>query len=306
MPGLPSEILITGATGFIGQHLTQRLLSKGCKVSAIVLPEENTLLPSDVKSVSCNIVDTAGVAAAVQAISPDMIVHLSAAGVTNPSISFLDSNSVNVIGTINLLEAVRNTSSLQRLVLIGSSYEYGARRSDDTADPFNAYGASKLAAWAYARAAYNAWGLPVVWVRPFQVYGPGQPAKTFIPSSIHAALSGQDFRMTAGAQQRDFIYIEDIVEGLIAIIAAQNVVGRTLDLGTGKLTPLIDVVKTIWNLTQAQGHILAGALPYRTGEVSAIAANVQRTRLLTNWEATKSLQKGLQLTIDNIRDSLRD
>jgi nucleoside-diphosphate-sugar epimerase len=111
--------------------------------------------------------------------------------------------------------------------------------------------------------------------------------------------------MTAGAQQRDFIFIDDIVAGLEAIISASDIIGRTLDLGTGELTPLSEVVKAIWNITQAQGCILAGALPYRTGEVSAIAANVQRTRLLTNWEATVSLQQGLQLTIDAVRESLR-
>ena len=302
MPGLPAKILMTGATGFIGRHLTQRFLSNGCEVSAIVLPEERPLLPSGVKSISGDIVDTAGVAAAVHTTSPDLIIHLAAAGVTDPAISFHESCSVNVQGVINLLEAARTASTLQRLVLIGSSYEYGARKSDDTMDPFNAYGASKLAAWAYTRAAYNTWGLPVVWVRPFQVYGPGQPGKTFIPSAIHAALSGQDFRMTAGAQQRDFTFIGDIVDGLLAIISASDVDGRTLDLGTGELTPLIEVVRVIWHMTQAQGRILAGTLPYRPGEVSAIAANVQRTRLLTNWEATVSLQHGMKLTIDAIRE----
>ena len=124
--------------------------------------------------------------------------HLAAVGVTNPGLSFYESYNVNVQGTINILEAVRTTPCVQRLVLFGSSFEYGARRSDDDLDPFNAYGASKLAAWAYARAAYNAWNLPVVWVRPFQVFGPGQPEKTFIPAAIRAALSGKDFRHDCG------------------------------------------------------------------------------------------------------------
>jgi GDP-4-dehydro-6-deoxy-D-mannose reductase len=164
MPGLPVKVLMTGATGFIGQYVTQWFLSSGYEVSAIVLPGEQPLLPPGVESISGDIVDTAGVAASVRAIAPDLIIHLAAAGVTNPGMSFQESCNVNVQGVINLLEAARTTSTVQRLVLFGSSHEYGARRSDDDLDPFNAYGASKLAAWAYTRAAYNAWGLPVVWV----------------------------------------------------------------------------------------------------------------------------------------------
>ena len=73
---------------------------------------------------------------------------------------------------------------VRRVVVIGTSYEYGARRSDDGLDPFNTYSASKVAAWAFARAAYNAWGLPVVSVRPFQVYGPGQRSEALVPAAI--------------------------------------------------------------------------------------------------------------------------
>ncbi len=305
VPSLPPNVLLTGATGFIGRRLAQRFVTSGCEVSALVLPGEQALLPSGVKSIPGDITDSAGVAAALRDVSPTLIIHLAAAGVTDPGLSFHESCRVNVQGLINILETARTTSSLQRIILIGSSYEYGARKSDDDLDPFNAYGASKVAAWAYARAAYNAWNLPIVWVRPFQVYGPGQPAKTLIPAAIRAALSGQDFRMTAGAQQRDFIFVEDIIDGLVAITSAEDITGRTLDLGTGQLTSLIKVVRVIWDVAQARGRILAGALPYRAGEVSAIAANVQRTRLLTNWEATVPLQQGLQWTLEDIRELLK-
>lgn len=306
MPSLPANILLTGATGFIGRRVSQRLVSGGSEVSAIVLPDEQIRLPFGVRGIPGDITDSAGIAAVMRTVNPTLIIHLAAAGVTNPELSFHESCRVNVQGVINILEAARTAASLQRIMLIGSSFEYGARKSDDDLDPFSAYGASKVAAWAYARAAFNAWHLPIVWVRPFQVYGPGQPAKTLIPAAIHAALSDEDFRMTAGAQQRDFIFIEDIIDGLLAIASAEAINGRTLDLGTGRLTSLIEVVKIIWDLSQARGHILAGALPYRDGEVAAIAANNQRTRLLTNWEATVSLEQGLQCTLEDIRSSLRE
>lgn len=306
MPSMPSKVLLTGATGFIGQHLVKRFLSSDCEVSAIVHPDESPFLSSDVKQICCDITDSVGVASILHNISPDILVHLAAIGVTNPGLSFHESCNTNVQGVINILEASRTTPSLHRLVLAGSSFEYGARKSDDDMDPFNAYSASKVAAWAYARAAYNAWNLPIVWIRPFQVYGPGQPAMTLIPATIQAAISGQDFHMTAGAQQRDFIYVDDVIDGLIAILMTENIEGRTIDIGTGQLTPLLKVVSTIWDLTRAQGSIQAGALPYRAGEVPAIAANVQRTRLLTNWESIVPLQQGLQRTIDNIQLTLQE
>ena len=230
-PNLPAKILMTGATGFIGKRLAQRLISSGCAVSAVVLPGEQPLLPEGVKAIPGDVTISAGIAAAVRDIAPDLLVHLAAAGVTDRELSFHESCRVNVQGVINILEAARNAPSLQRLMLIGSSFEYGARRSDDDLDPFNAYGASKVAAWAYARAAYNAWKLPVVWVRPFQVYGPGQPANTLIPAAMHAALTGQDFRMTPGAQQRDFIFVDDLVDGLLAIATAEDDVRARIGFG---------------------------------------------------------------------------
>lgn len=302
---VPQKITLTGATGFIGQHLSRRLMSDGYDVSALILPGEKSQLPSHVTCLPVDITDATGVTDALQAFTPTHIIHLAAVGVTSPGLSFHESWRVNVQGVINVLEAVQTLPAVERVLLVGSSYEYGARRSDDEVDPVNAYGASKLAGWAYARAAYNLWHLPVVWVRPFQVYGPGQPVHTLVPAAIHAALAGEDFRMTPGAQQRDFIYINDLIDGLVAVLFQKDLAGRTLDLATGQLTPLIDVVTAIWKLTGAQGRILAGALPYRSGEVPAIPANVHRTRLLTNWEATVSLEQGLRWTIQAIDEALK-
>ena len=98
--------------------------------------------------------------------------------------------------------------------------------------------------------------------------------------------------MTRGEQQRDFIYIDDVVGGLMAALRAPDLEGRVLDLGTGTLHRLYDVVARIWELVQAPGQIRAGALPYRPGEVTAIPADVQRTRLLTGWTAQVSLRQG--------------
>lgn len=296
-PQPTTSIFLTGATGFIGRRLAERLVAAGADVTALVLPGEANLLPDGVHAVPGDITIPEIVAEAITAAQPGLIVHLAAIGITNPDLPFTAACAVNVGGVINVLDAARQVKTINRIVLVGSSYEYGARRADDGLDPFNAYSASKVAAWAFARTAFNAWGAPVVWMRLFQVYGPGQRGQALIPAAIQAALNGDDFRMTAGEQQRDFVFVEDVVEGLLAAAVAPGIEGRALDMGTGQLHRIRAVVERIWALSGAGGRILAGALPYRPGEVPAISADVDRTRRLTGWEARTGLDEGLQQTI---------
>lgn len=305
---LPSPIFVTGATGFIGRPLTQRLLEAGVDVAALVLPGERDDLPAGVRPFVGDITDAQAVRAAVAESRPAALLHLAAVGITQPGLPAAEALRVNVGGTLALLDAARAVGSVRRMVLVGSSYEYGARRCDEGLDPFNSYSASKVAAWAFARAAYNAWRAPVVWMRPFQVYGPGQRPRALIPAALRAALSGEDFQMTAGAQQRDFIFVSDVVAGLIAALTAPHthIQGQALDLGTGALRTIHEVVAQIWALTAARGQMLAGAIPYRPGEAPAIPADAARTRRLLGWEAKTSLADGLRQTIEPLRRFRKD
>ncbi|MBN1487482.1 MAG: NAD-dependent epimerase/dehydratase family protein [Anaerolineae bacterium] len=299
-PRLPVPVLITGATGFIGRWLLKYLLAAGVPVAALVHLGDETPQFDGVDCFKCDIADAAAVQSVFDQVRPALIFHLAAVGLADPNLSFDLALRVNVAGTLNILHAANTLDHIQRCVLVGSSYEYGARQSDSGLDPFSAYSASKVAAWAFARAAHNAWNLPVVWMRPFQVYGPGQHPRAFIPAAITAALQGADFRMTPGQQKRDFIYVEDVVTGLLfAAVAPDDVNGRELDLGTGDLHTLYDVVSLIWQLTSATGDILAGALSYRPGEVPAIPSNVGRTRRLTGWQSRVDLATGLERTISS-------
>lgn len=298
-----TPVFLTGATGFIGRRLAERLVAAGADVTALTLPGEAALLPEGARAIPGDITLPETVAEAIAVAQPALIVHLAAIGITNPDLPFTAACGVNVGGVINVLDAARQIGTARRIVLVGSSYEYGARRADDGLDPFNAYSASKVAAWAFARAAFNAWGAPVVWMRLFQVYGPGQREQALIPAAIRAALNGDDFRMTAGEQQRDFIFVEDVVEGLLAAAVAPGIEGRALDVGSGQLHRIRAVVERVWALSGARGRVLAGALSYRPGEVSAIPADVDRTRRLTGWEAQVGLEEGLRQTIEVMRDA---
>jgi nucleoside-diphosphate-sugar epimerase len=294
------RVFVTGATGFIGRRLVRKLYQAEAEVWAGIYPDDAA--PSDldclpeVESVPFNIEEESSVTHAVDQAKPEVVFHLAAAGATDPNIDPRKALRVNVDGLISLLEALLGTD-VQRVVLTGTCHEYGAQEAREGLDPFNAYAASKVAAWAFGRSYWRMHGLPIVTVRPFQVYGPGQPAHTLVPSAIDAALNGEDFAMTAGEQARDFVYVDDVIEGMMAAAMTPAVAGRSLDLGTGKATSIREVVERIWERTGAPGEIQVGALPYRTGEVIHLVADAERAYALTGWRARVSLDEGLEKTI---------
>jgi nucleoside-diphosphate-sugar epimerase len=179
------RVLVTGATGFIGCRLVRWLVAAQAQVYAGAAPgeafERVDALPAQAERLIFDLRDAQAVQAAVAESAPQVVVHLAAVGVTNPGVDPGLALAVNTGGTLHLLEALRGRD-VRRVVLAGTCYEYGAREAVEGLDPFNAYAASKVAAWAFGRMYWRAHGLPVVVVRPFQVYGPGQPAHTLIPA----------------------------------------------------------------------------------------------------------------------------
>jgi nucleoside-diphosphate-sugar epimerase len=339
------RVLITGATGFIGQRLTGRLVTAGAEVWAGVYPAEPPErvagLPAQAHRLSVDLRDARTVQTAVAESAPEVAFHLAAVGATDPGVDADLALAVNAGGTLHLLEALRGQNvrvgqafqpvvgqafqpvavgqafqpvavgqafqpvavgqafqPVARVVLAGTCHEYGARETVEGLDPFSAYAASKVAAWAFGRMYWRVYGLPVVTVRPFQIYGPGQPAHTLVPAALRAALTGEDFPMTPGGQERDFIYVDDVVEGMLAAAAAPGVEGHSLDLGTGQAHTVRHVVEQVWKLAGGTGRILPGALPYRPAEVMRLVADADRTAALIGWRARTGLEEGLCRTID--------
>jgi nucleoside-diphosphate-sugar epimerase len=276
------------------------LVQEGAEVWAGVypheVPERIASLPVSVKHVPLDVEDAESVQAAVGSAHFDIVFHLAAVGVADPGVDPSLALAVNTGGTVLLLKALVG-QDVRRVVLVGTSHEYGAREAFEGLDPFSAYAASKVAAWAFGRMFWRARGLPVVTARPFQVYGPGQASSSLVPAAIGAALAGRDFAMTVGEQERDFVYVEDVAKGLLAAAVAPGVDGQSIDLGSGLARPIRQVVERVWRLAGGSGAIRAGALPHRRGDVMRLSADADRTAALTGWRAETGLDEGLRETI---------
>lgn len=300
------RVLVTGAAGFIGHHLVRWLVEAGAHVFAGIAPDEPPAqvarLPLQAQRMAFDLRDTEAVQAAVVEAAPGVVFHLAAVGATDPAVDPELALTVNAGGTLHLLEALIGRN-VRRVVLVGTCYEYGAREAVEGLDPFNAYAASKVAAWAFGRMYWRAYRLPVVIMRPFQIYGPGQPDHALVPAAFRAALTGASFPMTPAEQARDFIYVDDVVSGLLVAASEPGIEGCSLDLGTGQVRTLGEVVERIWAMTRARGQILPGALPYRPGEVMYLVADADRTARLTGWRAGTSLDVGLRKTMQAFKPS---
>lgn len=302
------RVLVTGSTGFLGQHLTKRLTELNAQVWAGVIPGESQdrieALPPAAYQVPLDIQSAASVRGAVDRCDPEYVFHLAAVGVSDSHTDSLTTLQINTGGAIRLMESLRGRA-LQRLVMTGTCHEYGTKVGIEGLDPSSFYAASKVATWAFARAYWRSLEMPVVTARLFQVYGPGQPAHTLIPAAVLAALQGQDFEMTPGEQERDFVYVEDVITGLVATATTPDIEGQSLDLGTGHAHEVRRVVEQIWSMTDASGQMLPGALQYRPGVVKHLTADASRTSEMIGWHAVVDLASGLQQTIDHLSSTIQ-
>lgn len=303
----PRRILATGGAGFIGREVVSSLSAH--HAVTLLLPESygtgrplpsplNELRPS-LDVVYADLRNRRLTSRALAQAAPDIVIHLAAAGVRDPFLNPNTAISHNLTGTLNLILATFDSGhQVTRLILTRTPGELTA---------MNVYAASKAAAWSFAQMYARTAGWPIVGAMPFQTYGPHQPETMLVPAAVRAALHGEDFPMTDGRQERDWIHVSDVARGFAAIVDAELTPGETVELGTGQATRVIDIVLRIYDIVGRGGRPLPGRLPNRPGEDPRQVADLRRTKSLVQWEPALSLDDGLRSLIDALilRNSLQ-
>ena len=303
-----SRYLVTGGAGFIGSHLCQRLCAEGHAVRVLDnlstgRRENLTDILSEIEFVEGDIRDAALLAEVVQQV--DCVLHHAAivsvpASVEQPLVE----QEVNAVGTLRLLEAARQ-AGVGRVVFASSASVYGnnpqmPKRENMPPEPESPYAVSKVMAEHYARVYSQLYGLEVVGLRYFNVFGPRQ-----MPSSPYSGvISIFVARMRAGEsptvcgdglQSRDFVYVGDVVEANMRASTTQGVAGRIYNIGCGRSASLLELIAAI---NQVLGTELVPAFaPPRVGDIRFSSADISRARTELGYEPKVGFAEGLERTI---------
>jgi dTDP-glucose 4,6-dehydratase len=312
-------VLVTGAGGFIGSHLTEALVQRGARVRAFVRYNSRgdrgllELLPGDVLAeVDVRFGDLRDADTVRRAAdSVDAIFHLGALiAIPYSYRSPRDVIDTNVMGTLNVLEAAR-AHGVSRILHTSTSEVYGTAQyvPIDERHPLQGqspYSASKIGADQIAESFARSFGLPVSTVRPFNTYGPRQSARAIIPTIVSQALTGDTLRLGSLAPTRDLVYVGDTVAGFCAIAESEAAVGRTINLGTGQETSIGDLVAAIGRLLGRELLVNEDAQRIRPAqsEVDRLLADATLARELCGWQAAVSIEQGLARVIEWMRGNL--
>ena len=311
------KVLVTGAGGFIGSHLTERLVESGASVRAMVHYNalggwgwlDESPLRKDMEVVAGDICDRDSVRQAIQGI--DVVFHLAAL-IAIPYSYRAPASYVrtNIEGTLNVLQNAREMS-VQRVIHTSTSEVYGTARRvpSDEGHPLQGqspYSASKIGADKMAEAFHLSFQLPVVTVRPFNVFGPRQSARAIVPTIITQCLSSDRVRLGNQRPTRDLNYVSNIVEGYLLAAMSPGTVGRTVNLGSGREISIGDLATLIARLCGRAITIETDAQRIRPdgSEVERLLADNALARQVLGWEPKVSLDEGLSKTIEWMKTRL--
>jgi dTDP-glucose 4,6-dehydratase len=308
------KILVTGAGGFIGSHLTEELIRQGEEVRALVRynsRDERGLLeelPQDVQNqievIPGDLKDPDGVRKAVKRCHK--IFHLGALiAIPYSYLHPFDFIQTNVAGTAHLLNACLEEGTLERFVHTSTSEVYGTAQyiPIDEKHPLQAqspYAASKIAADKLAESYYLSFGLPIATIRPFNTYGPRQSLRAIIPTIISQAMGNKKIWLGNTKPRRDFLFVKDTVRGFIQVGKCEGAVGKVVNVGTGTDISVEDLVKKILGLMGKQGEIEVEDRRIRPekSEVMQLLSDIHLAKILFQWAPRHTLDEGLRETIE--------
>lgn len=288
------RVLVTGASGFLGSHLCPRLREEGAEIHAVSRRAQR----HEEGSVRWWQGDMADIAAARRIISttkPDLIYHLSGVVTADSGLELvLPTLHSLLVSTVNILTVAAETGR-GRVILAGSLQEPVPDHTDPT--PGSPYAAAKWAGSAYGRMFSALYGLNVINIRVFMTYGPGQETRKVIPYVTLSLLRDQSPKLTSGSWEADWIYVDDVIDGLVAAAQVEGIEGTSIELGCGAVVPLRTIVQHLVNLTGGRTEPQFGAVADRPIQQVRVA-DVSSAQKILGWTPRVSLIEGLRRTVE--------
>jgi NAD dependent epimerase/dehydratase len=308
------KVLVTGADGFIGSHLVEKLLEEGCKVKAFVyynsfnnwgwldsFPKKKL---SQIEIFAGDIRDPNGVRTAMKDI--DVVFHLAALIAIPFSYHSPDSYiDTNVKGTLNIVQAAKDLN-IERVLVTSTSEVYGTAQCvpiDEAhpRQPQSPYSASKIGADCIAESFFRSFNTPVTIVRPFNTFGPRQSARAVIPTIITQLLNGvTEIKLGDTTPTRDLLFVKDTVDGFVAIAKCDGLIGHDCNVATNTEISIGDVAKKIIGQINPSAKIIQDDMRLRPArsEVFRLYGSNEKISQFTGWKPKFNLDQGLQQTID--------
>jgi dTDP-glucose 4,6-dehydratase len=313
------RVLITGAGGFIGSHITEELVRRGAIVTSFVrynsrndwgmIEELPTETRNAVKVVAGDLKDSDAVRESCKDI--DIIFHLGALiAIPYSYIHPRDHIETNVLGTLNVLIGAKE-HGVKKIIHTSTSEVYGTAQyvPIDEKHPLQGqspYSASKIGADKIAESFHLSYGLPIVTVRPFNTFGPRQSARAVIPTIITQALTSQRILLGSLTPKRDFTFVKDTVRGMILAAESDNSIGHTINLGTGISISIGELAANILRIMGLDYEIVTDKKRIRPekSEVMELAADISKAEKVLGWKPQVDLDTGLRTTIKHIKSNI--
>lgn len=314
------KVLVTGADGFIGSHLTEELVKQGSEVKAFVYYNSSNLwgwldklpkeLMNEVEVFTGDIRDPNGVREAMKGM--EEVFHLAALIAIPFSYHSPDTYvDTNIKGTLNVLQAARDLET-SRLLITSTSEVYGTAQyvPIDEKHPYQGqspYSATKIGADRLAESFFRSFNIPITIVRPFNTYGPRQSARAIIPTIITQLLAGKDeIELGSLTPTRDFNYVKDTVNGFIQIAKSEKTIGEEINIATQKEISIGQLAEELVRQINPKAKIVCDEQRLRPekSEVNRLLGSNEKIKKLTDWRPNYTFRQGLAETIEFFKNNL--